>query len=116
MRRSALATAALLTVLATNGFAATFHADSPFIRDSAGRAVFFHGANAVWKVKTPTAYYPPSSVYPPPFTADPSQSYFDDRDGTFLAENGFNVIRLGVLFAGVEPRRGQFDESYLDRI
>jgi endoglycosylceramidase len=94
----------------------TFHSDSPFIRDARGRVVFFHGVNAVWKVKSPTAYYPPSSIYPAPFNADPSGSYFDDRDGTFLAENGLNVVRLGVLFVGVEPRRGQFDERYLDRI
>ena len=110
MRRAALALLGIL--VAMNSPAATFRADSPFIRDSAGRAVFFHGANAVWKIPP---YYPSSSIYPAPF-ADQTKSYFDDRDGALLADNGLNVIRLGVLFVGVEPERGHFDESYLDRI
>lgn len=86
-----------------------FRADSPFIRDAAGRAVFFHGVNAVWKLPP---YYPRSTLFGWP--AD--QSYFDERDAQFLAENGLNSVRLGVLWAGVEPERDRFDESYLGRI
>ena len=35
------------------------------------------------------------------------------RHVTFLRDNGFNSVRLGIMWAGVEPIRGQYDESYL---
>jgi endoglycosylceramidase len=101
MKGAALASvAALGALLAANAFAATFRVDSPFLRDGAGRAVFFHGVNAVWKR--------------PPYV--PSAPYFDESDASFLADNGFNSVRLGVLWAGVEPIQGQYDETYLDAI
>jgi endoglycosylceramidase len=90
-----------------------FRADGRFIRDAAGRVRFFHGVNAVWK-RAP--YYPPSSVYPAPFAVPSSRSFFDERDAEFLAANGLSSVRLGVLWAGVEPRPGRIDRSYLDRI
>lgn len=83
--------------------------DSPFVRDVKGRAVFWHGVNAVWK-RPP--YYPPSSWYGTPRDG----SFFDRRDARFLRASGLNSVRLGVLFAGVEPKRDVFDERYLDRI
>jgi len=95
------------------GPAPPFRASAPFIRDAAGRVRIFHGVNAVWKLKP---YYPPSTVYPSPFATSIDQSYFDSRDADFLAGNGFNLVRLGVLWAGVEPQRGAFDAAYLDRV
>ncbi|MDQ3987341.1 MAG: cellulase family glycosylhydrolase [Actinomycetota bacterium] len=86
-----------------------FSVDSPFIRDAEGRARFFHGVNAVWKLKP---YYPPSSV----FGTARSKSYFDRRDARFLARTGLNSVRLGVLFVGVEPKHDKFDNSYLRRM
>jgi endoglycosylceramidase len=82
------------------------HADAPFIRDGKGRAVFFHGVNAVWKH---APYYPPSRIF-----GDP-KSYFDQRDARFLAEAGLDHVRLGMFFAGVMPERGKVDQRYLDR-
>lgn len=90
-----------------------FHADSPFIRDPLGRVRFFHGVNAVWKG---APYYPPSSVYPAPYAVTPDRSFFDERDGAFLADNGLNSVRLGSLWVGAEPTKDSFDETYLDRI
>ena len=92
---------------------APFRASSPFVRDASGRVRFFHGVNAVWKLKP---YYPPSTEYPSPFATTLDKSYFDSRDAAFLADNGLNLVRLGVLWAGVEPKRGVFDGAYLDRI
>jgi len=101
MKRAALTAVAVLgSFLAGSALAETFRVDSPFVRDGAGRAVFFHGVNAIWK-------HPP---YVPP------AAYFDEPDARFLADNGFNAVRLGVLWAGVEPVEGQYDESYLDAI
>jgi endoglycosylceramidase len=95
----------IAALLASLGLSPTANADrlhtaSPFLRDTRGRVVFIHGVNAVWK----RAPYVPSAAY------------FDDSDGQFLADNGFNSVRLGVLWAGVQPTEAHCDESYLDRI
>ena len=68
--------------------------------DAAGRVVFVHGFNMVNKV----APYEPSAVG------------FGNNDATFLQDHGFNVIRLGVLYAGVEPEPGRFDAGYVSSI
>jgi endoglycosylceramidase len=94
-------------VAAGSGSPPRYSVDPPFVRDGFGRVVFFHGVNAVWKLPP---YYPPSRLF------GDAKSYFDQRDGRWLAANGFNNVRLGVLFAGVEPKRGVFDASYLDHI
>ena len=68
--------------------------------DATGRVVFMHGFNMVNKV----APYEPSAVG------------FGNNDATFLQDHGFNVIRLGVLYAGVEPEPGRFDAPYVSSI
>jgi len=76
--------------------------DGRWLVDPAGRVVLVHGVNAVWK----------HAPWAPPATAEG----FTARDADFLAANGFNAVRLGVLFAGVMPRPGVVDQGYLDRI
>ena len=61
-----------------------------------------HGVNAVWK----------HAPWAPPATL----SGFTARDADFLAANGFNAVRLGVLFTGVMPKQGVVDPAYLDSI
>ncbi len=68
-----------------------------WITDGAGRVVIVHGLNQVMKV--------------PPY--EPSQDGFGDDDAAFLAANGFNAVRLGVIWAGVEPQPGVYDDGYL---
>lgn len=80
-----------------------------FLYDRSGRVVFLHGVNMVWK-RPP--YSPPSAVLGNPLAS----SYVDERDGDWLAANGFNGVRLGVLWAGVEPTRGSYDDAYLQRM
>lgn len=70
--------------------------------DAQGRVVVLHGVNAVWK-RAP--YYPPATA-----------SGFTARDAQWIADQGFNTVRLGVIFAGVMPRRGQVDQRYLDHV
>lgn len=86
-----------------------YRADGRFMRDRHGRVVFFHGVNAVWK-RPP--YSPPSTL----FGATSDASMFDERDARFLAQNGLNAVRLGVLWVGVEPQPGRVDQAYLDRM
>lgn len=69
----------------------------PWITDAAGRVVILHGLNQVYKVA--------------PYT--PSAAGFGDDDAAFLAANGFNAMRIGVIWAAVEPRPGVFDDGYL---
>ena len=41
---------------------------------------------------------------------------FSREDAEFLAEVGFNTIRLGVLWAGFEPEYGQWNQTYIQEI
>ena len=65
--------------------------------DAAGRVVVLHGLNQVYKV--------------PPYT--PSADGFGDDDAAFLAANGFNGMRVGIIWAAVEPQPGMYDDNYL---
>jgi endoglycosylceramidase len=71
-----------------------------WLTDADGRVVVLHGVNQVFKV--------------PPY--EPSADGFDDDDAAFLAANGFTAVRLGVIWAAVEPQPGVYDDSYLDSI
>jgi endoglycosylceramidase len=107
MRRllSLLLVAALLPAAgasATRSAPARLHRVGHWLVDSQGRVVILHGVNAVWK-------RPP---YAPPATA----AGFTARDADWLAAQGFNTVRLGVIFAGVMPARGRVDPSYLDKV
>jgi endoglycosylceramidase len=68
--------------------------------DDTGRVVVLHGVNMVAKQ--------------PPYA--PDALGFDADDAAFLAANGLTVVRLGVIYAAVEPQPGKIDTGYLDRI
>jgi endoglycosylceramidase len=76
------------------------HQVGRWITDSSGRVVVLHGLNQVFKV--------------PPY--EPSADGFGDDDAAFLAANGFDAVRVGVIWAAVEPQPGVYDDSYLDSI
>lgn len=66
----------------------------PFLYDPYGRTVFFHGVNAVYK-------RPPYELY-----VDPGKPWnFDVHDATLLSRMGFNIVRLGMTWKGLEPGR-----------
>jgi hypothetical protein len=71
-----------------------FHHAGQFIVDASGRVVLFHGVNLVNKF--------------PPYT--PSAAGFQEVDAKLMADAGWNVVRLGVLYSGVEPSPGNYDE------
>src|SRR5699024_7032982 len=71
-----------------------------WLTDSDGRVVVLHGLYEVNKL--------------PPF--EPSATGFSADDAAFLADNGFNVVQLGIIWAAVEPEPGVFDDAYLASI
>ncbi len=106
-----LAVAGLTAVLAANppagaapgdtGLAAAgLHQSGRWLTDADGRVVVLHGVNQVFKV--------------PPY--EPGAAGFGDDDAAFLAANGFDAVRVGVIWAAVEPRPGAYDDAYLDAI
>ena len=73
-------------------------------RDSTGRVRIFHGVNVVQKVYP---YYPSLGDF------DPANS-LNQQDMENLRSWGFNVVRLGVMWPGVEPSPGVYNSTYLD--
>ena len=104
MRRALLTAIAVGFVLAAPASAAgpvpPLGHEGRWITDAHGRVVFIHAVNMVYK-RPP--YYPKASG----FGAD---------DARFLRRHGFNGVRLGVIYAGVEPKPGKYDDRYIARI
>lgn len=46
----------------------------------------------------------------------PAAFGFDEDDAAWLAHNGFDVVRLGVMMTGLMPEPGRIDDSYLDHL
>ena len=68
-----------------------------WITDAQGRVVILHGLNMVNKR--------------PPYT--PAADGFGAAAAATLADSGFDVVRVGVIYRAVEPRPGVFDRRYL---
>jgi len=93
----------------------------PYLYDQQGRVVFFHGVNAVYK-RAPYELFPaPGKLW-----------NFTPADASLMASLGFNVVRLGMTWKGLEPGTapandpaictrgtphdpGQFNQAVLDR-
>ncbi len=68
--------------------------------DRYGRVVTLHGVNFVKK-------FPPIS---------PAAAGFGEDDARFLRDEGFNAVRLGVVFGAVMPQPGVIDQQYVDSV
>lgn len=71
--------------------------------DKDGRTVLFHGVNVVQK------YFP----WHPSLGSFDARSSLNAEDMANLHKWGFNAVRLGVMWPGVEPAMGQYNETYL---
>ena len=101
--RVAIAVAAFCLVFAGTAAAAPrapFSRAGGFLTDADGRVFISHGVNMVYKVA--------------PY--EPSASGFGEDDAEFLHEQGFNSVRLGVIYKAVEPSPGVYDDAYIDKI
>ena len=45
-----------------------------------------------------------------------SRDSYSEDDARLMASMGYNVIRLGVLWAGLEPEQGQYNMTYLEQV
>ncbi len=67
----------------------------PYLYDKKGRVVLMHGTNVVYK-------HAPYIAYP-----DPGQPWnFSAQDAQMMQELGFNIVRLGIEWQGLEPGSG----------
>lgn len=82
-----------------------FHVDtdSGRIVDSSGRERVFHGLNVVMK----------GSPWHPSIDSFDPQLSFADEDIANLKDWGLNVVRLAIMWPGVEPQRGHFNHTYI---
>jgi endoglycosylceramidase len=99
-RLLASAAAAVALLFGSQASAAQPQHAGRWIVDGSGRALVLHGFNMVSKL--------------PPYL--PSADGFGSDDAAFLARNGFNVVRLGVIYGAVEPSPGHYDDAYLSAI
>ncbi|ORY38606.1 glycoside hydrolase [Rhizoclosmatium globosum] len=73
--------------------------------DELGRSRIFRGTNVVYK----------GFPYVPDIRPDAKPRWsFNQDDVDILKRHATNVIRLGVMWPGVEPERGQYNTTYLD--
>src|SRR6476659_1777395 len=84
-------------------------ADGPTLRDARGRTLVLRGVNArvagVFDVTFDDGRAPREAI-----------PGFDASDVADLRASGFNLLRLPVSWSGIEPRPGEIDAAYLDRI
>ena len=66
-----------------------------FLRDEDGRVVILHGVNAVYKHAPYELYDAPGKPW-----------NFSAADAAKIASLGFDVVRLGIVWAGLEPAKG----------
>lgn len=85
----------LLTVLAVA--LGAIHVRNGRLVDDQGAELLFHGLNVVSKV--------------PPY-----HTTFNETDMQLFQAMGINGIRLGVMWPGVEPKKGEFNETYLQHM
>jgi endoglycosylceramidase len=76
----------------------------PFLYDRQGRVVFLHGVDAVYKRR-------PFELY-----ADPGKPWnFSAADASLMARLGFDVVRLGMTWSGLEPGKAKANSPAICR-
>ncbi|KAI9206222.1 glycoside hydrolase superfamily [Polychytrium aggregatum] len=80
------------------------HIEHQWIIDKHGRQRLFRGINVVYKA---FPFHPILDKWDPQFS-------FTREDVDFIADLNLNIIRLGVMWGGVEPWRGSYNQTYID--
>ncbi len=81
------------------------HTDNHLFRDDAGRHRVLHGINLVEKG---------TSLTEGSFVDRGFRGSWDEADIADLASRGFTLIRLGIIWAAIEPLPGEYDNDYLN--
>jgi endoglycosylceramidase len=84
----------------SDGALSWLRTDRGQIVDADGRKVLLRGFNVDALVAYPKD--PPAPL--------------DETDASLMQQAGFDVVRLGIDWAQLEPVRGHFDQAYLDRV
>ncbi|MBV9721952.1 MAG: cellulase family glycosylhydrolase [Mycobacterium sp.] len=84
----------------TGGSLLSIGTTGDWLTNSDGQVVILHGLNETYK----------EAPY------EPAADGFDNQDAAFLAANGFNVVRVGVIWSELEPDPGVYNTAYLDSI
>ena len=101
MKLNPTTTLAILFALLVLG--SSIHIKNRKLHDDEGREIRFHGTNVVVKVPP---YIPRTDQYDTEWS-------FCEEDMLQLKKWGFNGIRLGMMWAGVEPTSEGYNETYL---
>jgi hypothetical protein len=100
----------------------------PYIADEQGRSVLLHGAipASLLEFGASAASQPGPPIYPlDPASYDggcpdtvPAGRYppLCQADLVQMAAMGFNSVRLPLVWSLLEPQRGRFDQTYVDRV
>jgi len=73
--------------------------------DGQGRVRIFHGMNVVYK----------QDPWLPPTENFTNQTSLAAKDMDLLRSWGFNAVRLGVMWPGVEPKHNEISQAYLQQ-
>lgn len=83
----------------------TITGQKQLLTDSEGYYRVFHGANVAYKI-------PP--YLPPIIDHFDSKLSFSNEDAIQLKNWGMNIVRLTFYWEGVEPKRGEYSQEYID--
>jgi endoglycosylceramidase len=93
-----------ISSLSDNGGLISVNIQNQRLIDEDGRERIFHGTNVVMKFKP---YYPIIDRFDYRYS-------FNEDDAALLKKWGMNVIRLGVMWPGIEYTRGSYNQTYLN--
>ncbi len=86
----------------------TVHVDGLTLRDTLDRAVMLRGVAVGGRSKLPPFF---------PFDVDEAVPFTDQADAFFgrVSALGAGVVRLALMWEPLEPTRGTYDDTYLDK-
>lgn len=101
-----LSTPLLLLAIVVSASAFSVDTENTLFLDQYSRYTVFHGVNVVRKL---APFYPDLEHFH-------SNNSLTDMDLENLRSWGFNMIRLHVAWEGVEPTRGQYNYTYIEKL
>lgn len=102
-----ISTIVFLAALTSASASVKINPSNHFFVDGNSRTRIFHGVNAVYKI---APWFPSTEGFD-------FKSSLSATDAKNLKSWGFNVVRLGIMWPGLEPgKRGDYNQEYLSNI